>query len=285
MKSSDLEFYKMSGAGNDFIIFDGFSAETTAALALAPKDRAKFAASICRRGLGVGADGVVFLERSTRADFQWDFYNSDGSSAEMCGNASRCVSSLAFQLGYVQTKMSFLTRAGVIFSEFLPDRSVRVVMSSPSFAIEPQDPLTTLGPISGYVVNSGVPHFVIERNSIDDREEMGVIAKELRWHKAFGPAGSNVTFWTRAKQEHLSVSYERGVEGFTLACGTGAVAAGMVIAKKSGADLAKQEIEINVPGGRLWVGIDFESGRPTLRGPAAIVYIGNLNLGAIDEKV
>lgn len=282
MSRAELTFYKMSGAGNDFIIIDGMDKNIMAQLHQLPLSRDELARRACRRGTGVGADGLVVVEPPrSAAHFRWDFYNADGSSAEMCGNAARCVASLMFQKGYVPTKMSFETSAGIINAEFRPDKTISVKMASKDFALEEQRLAIDGQTVLGYRINTGVPHFVIEL-PIKEKEKMKNVIRKIRNHPEFGAAGTNVTIYEPKSANMIeSVSFERGVEDFTLACGTGAVSAALVFSKKTGSTLQEKEVQVHVPGGRLFVSRDIASGRPLLRGPAVIVYIGHLNIGAL----
>lgn len=282
MSRAELTFYKMSGAGNDFIVIDGIDKNIMAQLHQLPMSRDELARRACRRGLGVGADGLVIVEPPrSAAHFRWDFYNADGSSAEMCGNAARCVASLMFQKGYVPTKMAFETSAGIINAEFRPDKTISVKMMSKDFAPEEREFAIEGQTIRGYKINTGVPHFVIEM-PIKEKEKMKGIIRKIRNHAEFGRAGTNVTIYEpRSTNMIESTSFERGVEEFTLACGTGAVSAAIAFSKKLNRALEEKEIQVQVPGGRLFVSKDTASGRPLLRGPAVIVYIGHLNIGAL----
>src|SRR5687767_5559548 len=137
MSRAELMFYKMSGAGNDFIVFDGLDKNMMAQIHQLPYTRSEFAKKVCRHHTGVGGDGLVIIEPAKGPHhFSWDFYNSDGSKAEMCGNAARCVASLMFQKGYVPTKMSFETEAGVIEAEYLPDKTIKILMASDDLSLQ-----------------------------------------------------------------------------------------------------------------------------------------------------
>lgn len=271
---STLEFYKFSGTGNDFIIFDGLKEGLLRQIA--GLERPAFVARICQRARSVGADGVVFLEPSNDCDFQWDFYNSDGSSAEMCGNASRCVAKLTHDLGYTKEAMRFQTTAGVIEAQINVDKTISVQMASAPPTMLEKAVEVKSGKFFGTFMNTGVPHFVMETER--DFEPMKQIARELRASKEFGAKGTNVTLFRKINTSHImSLSFERGVEDFTLACGTGAVAAGLVFQRKQG----EQETKVDVPGGRLFVSLHPQSRKPVLRGTADFVYKGELNVEGI----
>lgn len=214
---------RVSGAGNSFFITDNLTQKK-----LSKDKRSELAKKLCLSYPNAKTDGLIVLDKHSALDFEWDFYNNDGSIAEMCGNAARCVS-LYFQK-YVKEKkhLSFLTIAGKIESEILSPSRVKVVM--------PQ--LSAQGKIKGhFYINSGVPHIVVEAQA--DRE----LAKNLRPFPL--PRGSNITF----VDGETAVTYERGVEDYTLACGTGAVAAAAYRFYKTG---AKRSV-VRMPGGELEV--------------------------------
>lgn len=285
MSREELMFYKMSGAGNDFIVIDALDKAVASQVRRLPFSREEFTRRVCQRGLSVGADGVVFLQPAQEDNhFSWDFYNSDGSRPEMCGNAARCVASLVFQKGYFPTQMRLETQAGVIEAQYMPDKTVRVLMVSKNLKVEQKKVLIDGEAVSGFAVNTGVPHFVIEEN-IQTAKERKSFSRKIRTHTDFGSAGTNVTYFeTQVEGVIASVSYERGVEDFTLACGTGAVAAALAFAKQTGFSL-EHELLVRVPGGDLFVSVDAASGRPFLRGPAVITYVGHLNIGAVHGAV
>jgi len=226
----DLEFYKMSGHGNDFILVDNRDRR------ISPAQMPDMAKNLCRRQLGIGADGMVFIETgSPGVDFAWRFFNADGSEAEMCGNASRCVARLAYLKGITGGRMAFQTLAGIIRAEVGPD-TVKTRVTDPG------DPALnyTLNldgkPLTLSSVNTGVPHAVIWVSDIESApvRELG---RALRFHPDFAPAGTNVNFARVIDRTRLANrTYERGVEDETLACGTGCIAAVLIAAAENRVD-------------------------------------------------
>jgi diaminopimelate epimerase len=220
-----IEFYKMSGSGNDFIIIDNRSNIVD------ESDLSNFIVNVCRRKMSVGADGVILVENTDNADFKWRFFNSDGSVAEMCGNGARCVARFAYLNNIAGSNMSFETLAGLVKAEVIEER-VKVKMTDPfdletDVAIEFKNGLTSI-----YSINTGVPHVVMVKNSIDDIDIVK-IGREIRYHDRFSPAGTNVNFVCHIKDNTIAIrTYERGVEDETLACGTGAAASAIVMAHK-----------------------------------------------------
>jgi diaminopimelate epimerase len=220
-----IEFYKMSGSGNDFIIIDNRSNIVD------ESDLSNFIVNVCRRKMSVGADGVILVENTDNADFKWRFFNSDGSVAEMCGNGARCVARFAYLNNIAGSNMSFETLAGLVKAEVIEER-VKVKMTDPfdletDVAIEFKNGLTSI-----YSINTGVPHVVMVKNSIDDIDIVK-IGRKIRYHDRFLPAGTNVNFVCHVKDNTIAIrTYERGVEDETLACGTGAAASAIVMAHK-----------------------------------------------------
>jgi diaminopimelate epimerase len=218
-----IDFYKMSGSGNDFIIVDNRNKIVD------ETDLPKFIAKICRRKMSVGADGFILVENTEGADFKWRFYNSDGSAAEMCGNGARCVARYAYVTGIAGPVMSFDTQAGMVHAQIVGER-VKVKMTDPlDLKIEYPIELKN-GSLSISSVNTGVPHVVIVKDRIDTVEVVN-IGREIRFHHGFAPAGTNVNFICYLKDNIIAIrTYERGVEDETLACGTGAIAGAIVMA-------------------------------------------------------
>lgn len=270
MSRAELSFYKMQGAGNDFVILPlGKNTKSVSKL-----DWETLAKKICDRHYGVGADGLVGLELLHSSKLRWYFYNSDGSRAEMCGNAARCAVSLMFQLGKTERRVQLQTEAGLIDGEMQPDRTVKLILPS-NKKVDPK-PMKVAGH-HGYFINTGVPHFIVPVDVIDLRAWRPESAK-LRSHPEFGKNGSNVTL-VKALSERsaTAVTYERGVEDFTLSCGTGALAAGAWMLSKKNIP----EAQIEMPGGDFFVGMTPEN-KMFLRGDAKIVFHGKLNPGAIN---
>lgn len=220
-----IPFFKATAAGNDFIIIDNRNSIVPS------KDLSKLARSICNRRLSIGADGLILIEKSSKADFRWRFFNSDGSEAEMCGNGARCVAMVAHYLGIGGIKKSFETIAGIIEVDVM-DKNARVRMTDPS-GLRLDIPVEIDGTVySASYVNTGVPHVVI---FTDDLENINVekIGREIRFHNLFKPSGTNVNFIKVIDGSTLKIrTYERGVEGETLACGTGAVASAIISSYK-----------------------------------------------------
>lgn len=222
-----IPFTKMSGSGNDFILIDNRRG------AVDETRLAEFIVGVCRRRISVGADGVILIEESSRADFRWRFFNPDGSPAAMCGNGARCAARFAYREGIAGQSMEFETSAGLIAAQVHEPR-VRVRLTPPH-GLEVGFSLALAGGTRSVSrINTGVPHAVIE---VDDLEGTDVIAlgREVRRHPHFSPEGTNANFVQKVGPGRIALrTYERGVEDETLACGTGAAAAALVTAAAHG---------------------------------------------------
>lgn len=221
----EIEFSKMSGAGNDFIVIDN-------RLDLFPvAGRRALIARMCARRISVGADGVLLLEQRKHAaqDFSMRYYNADGGEAAMCGNGGRCIALFAYRRGIAQKSMHFFTPAGVYGAEILHDAStVRLDMVAPS-GIRTDATIEVIGKkmVVG-VAHTGVPHVVLWTDSVE-QEDVVHIGRAVRYNKEFAPEGINVNFVQVLSRSHMRIrTYERGVENETLACGTGTVAAAVL---------------------------------------------------------
>lgn len=224
-----IDFYKMSGSGNDFIIIDNRNNIVD------ESGLSNFIAKVCRRKMAVGADGMILVEHSDSADFKWRFFNSDGSVAEMCGNGARCVARFAYLNNIAGSNMSFETLAGLVKAEVIGER-VKVKMTDPLDLKTDDTAELKNGLISISSINTGVPHVVIVKDSIDD-VDIVKIGREIRYHDQFSPAGTNVNFVSHIKNNTIAIrTYERGVEDETLACGTGAAASAIIMARKTKLD-------------------------------------------------
>ena len=220
-----INFTKMVASGNDFVVIDNRKKNITGLPGLAKK--------ICDRNFGAGADGLLVIEPSKRADFKMRIINSDGSEAEMCGNGARCVALYAKENRLAGKKMKFETLAGVIDAEILGDR-IRLKMSDPKDIKLGMDLTIDGRGHSINFVNTGVPHAVIFTDKVNglDVKDLG---RKVRYHRSFAHRGTNANFVEPQKGNLLKVrTYERGVEDETLACGTGVVASAIIAAAVKG---------------------------------------------------
>lgn len=274
-----IAFTKMSGTGNDFIIIDHRTP-------FIPKEHAAaFARAVCRRSVSVGADGLILIETAPDVDFAWQFYNADGSTAEMCGNGARCAARFAYEKGIAEKKMRFLTLAGVIHAEIGAGNMVAIALSPPG-APSLNESLFVAGERKKiHFINTGVPHAVhfVDDNTATPVKDWG---RELRFHQRFSPAGTNANFAQVTGADSLYVrTYERGVEDETLACGTGATAAAVIAALHG---LVTPPVAVRTTGGEMLTihfGLDYGQEIPigdlVLEGPANNIYDGSLHPEAL----
>jgi len=211
----------MQGSGNDFILIDNRRG------LLKGTNLKEFAITVCNRHYSVGADGLIVIVPSKKTDFRWRFFNADGSEAEMCGNGSRCAARFAYLRKIAKTDMAFETLAGIIHAR-VKNRIVKVELTRASdLRMNIAVPLDS-GLRMGHFINTGVPHLIYLSKDLD-HEDVERIGRTTRYHDLFRPAGTNVNFIQILGKHRLRVrTYERGVEGETLACGTGSVAAALV---------------------------------------------------------
>lgn len=262
----------MNGAGNDFVLIDNRAGNVR----LSPEQIVR----LCDRHRGVGADGVMLLvpSRTGKADWAWDFFNSDGSSGEMCGNGARCFGRFVQKTTGAKDSFTFETGAGIITAVLSGDR-VTVNLTKPKdLRLNEQVKLST-GAATIHSLNTGVPHAVLY---VPDADQAMVLSlgPEIRRHAHFGPRGTNVNFVQVLGPNHIRVrTFERGVEGETLACGTGVSAAGMISAR---VHQFTSPVKVQVQGGdTLEVsfkdhGADFDAVR--LTGPADFVFEGRVEI-------
>jgi diaminopimelate epimerase len=277
MQDSTLTFYKMSGSGNDFIIVDNRAGIVDGG------NLGSFVASICRRKLSVGADGVILIEASDRADFKWRFFNPDGGEVEMCGNGGRCAARLAYLKGIAGPRLSFETKSGVIRAEVTGER-VKLEMPEPTipeldYPLKVEDETFTVSSIT-----VGVPHVVIWVTDLETSPVFSV-GRTIRYHDRFAPAGTNVNFVKQLDDGTFAIrTYERGVEDETLACGTGSVATALIAATKG---MTTSPAVLRTRGGEsLKVyfersGAGFDS--VFLEGEARVIYEGKLWKEGVDN--
>ncbi|MFA5339212.1 MAG: diaminopimelate epimerase [Candidatus Omnitrophota bacterium] len=220
----NIAFVKMVASGNDFVVIDNRKAVIPGAKLYS------FAREICDRNYGVGGDGLIAIERSKKADFRMRIINSDGSEAEMCGNGARCAALFAVDNKIAGKRMDFETLAGLIEAE-VKGAIVKLKMSDPSGLKLDINLALSDGGYNVNFVNTGVPHAVIFVDHLEGHN-VKTTGKEVRYHDAFAPRGTNVDFVeVGGRNGPIKVrTYERGVEGETLACGTGVTASAIISA-------------------------------------------------------
>ncbi|MBO1138771.1 diaminopimelate epimerase [Enterococcus avium] len=249
----NIPFYKLQGAGNDFILIDNQE------LNFASEQLTKFAARVCTRRVSVGADTLIAVEAARGSgDFYARFFNADGSEAEMCGNGARCVARWAYDTGIAKENMVIETIAGDVPAERLDKRTYRVQLNSPTVfegdkVIQIDGKSVTVDYVE--LGNPGIPHLVVHVPDLAMTELETILdfARKLRNHPAF-EKGANVNFYDLlSDQTVVERTYERGVEDFTLACGTGTGSTAYALTKKG---LVKSDpVVIEVLGGQLQVNV------------------------------
>jgi diaminopimelate epimerase len=265
-----IPFWKMHGAGNDFILVDDRAQ-------IFPAQDRDWLAALGQRRTGVGCEGIILIQPSAKADFRMRFFNPDGSEVEMCGNGARCVARLAHEIGAAPGRMTIDTVAGLLGADVNGGR-VRLGMTKPT-GWRLDGALTADGvPLRYGFVNSGVPHAVVETTDLAKMEVVR-LGRAIRHHADFAPAGTNANFIQVTGPRELRVrTYERGVEDETLACGTGIVASALVAARRG---LVQAPVAVQAASGD-WLEVGFTlsadgAENVTLEGPAAHVFRGELD--------
>ena len=255
-----MKIWYMNGAGNDFMVVDARG------MAL---DLEKMALELCR---WKGADGFMAVDHSDMADFRLHFYNSDGSRGEMCGNGSRCICRFAYENGIAGENMTVQTDAGLVYGRRMDESQYRVQLNNPGVLdLQRKENIA-------YVELGcpGVPHGVVEVPGLQwqQREALRSMAKALRFDPAF-PKGANINLYTWLGEGHIRIlTYERGVEDYTLACGTGTASTACTLFAQG--KLPGKRLMAENPGGRLTVELEAENAIVTavyLEGPTEVVEI------------
>jgi diaminopimelate epimerase len=273
MKS--IPFLKMHGAGNDFVVVDHRSP-------FLPADLEPLVRAMCDRRRGVGADGVLLLERDPDLDFAMRYFNADGGAASYCGNGARCLARLALDLGLgTDGRVRFRTAAGIQSAERAEGGRVAVAFGRVARAGDTIEVRAAGRAFEGCVIGAGVPHFVV---GVEDVASVPLEAwgAALRRHEQFAPEGANVDFVARLGPERVAMrTFERGVEGETLACGSGAIASAVWAAR---AGESSPIVVLTAGGDELIVTLDeapSEDGQWNVRltGPVEIAFSGEWNAG------
>lgn len=258
-----LPFIKVTGGGNDFILIDNRKRKVNM------DDFPAIIPSICKRRFSVGADGVILLTGTENADFKWMYFNSDGSEAPFCINGILSAARVCQVLGIKKDTVTFATSCGTIKAEIQKEK-IKVFLPPPRDVRLNQELVLDDRYLNSHYINTGVPHTVIFNESIETIPvvEMG---RKVRNHKFFLPNGTNVDFVQVLNNTELSIrTYERGVEGETLSCGTGAFASA-VISTLLG--LVSSLIRVNTQGGGYF---RIDTSNNSLEGETKVIYIAKL---------
>ena len=259
-----MKFYKYQGAGNDFVLIDGRN------LNLQNIDSQRIA-QLCDRRFGIGADGLMFLMPSEKYDFEMVYHNADGNLGSMCGNGGRCIVSFAKHLDIIDSETNFLAVDGPHYA--------KVTAEGDWVELQMIDVDTISSDADAFVLNTGSPHYVKE---VKELETFNVYNEghQIRNNATYKADGINVNF-VEDKADHLFVrTFERGVEDETYACGTGATAVALAMAKKNN-QIGPVETPIRVLGGQLQINFHYDGKVFTdvfLCGPAELVFEGEISL-------
>ena len=279
-----IPFVKMHGNGNDFVLIDEFEK-----ILIPEEKKPDFVKAVCHRNFGVGADGVLFVQPSEKADARFRYFNSDGSEAEMCGNGIRCFCRYVVEEGYAGEEVEVETLVGVLKLTVKRDGWwVRVDMGEVKYQAA-KIPAAGEGEFRRrmrvldrefevFAANSGVPHAVIFLDSLDF--DIVPYGREIRFSSLF-PEGTNVNFARVIDEHNIQVrTYERGVEDETLSCGTGSVAVAAIAVRHG---LAKNPVTIHTKGGILTIELEggVEGDRAYMTGTASRVFEGFINTGEL----
>ena len=276
-----MKFHKLNGTGNDFVIIDNMDG------ALSRETLSRMAKKLCERHMSIGADGLMAVARSDIADFRMEFFNSDGSVGEMCGNGARCICRYGYEMGLSGPTQTVETTSGVVTGQRIDKRLYRIRLTDPT-VIKPDYSVELDGAQyeCGYVElgSPGLPHAVIPMAGLRDTDprQLFDMARRLRSHPAF-PKGANVNFYEITGENCVfERTFERGVEDFTYACGTGTASVALILTLKGFSDGCG--FNADMVGGRLVVDVEREGNEVTalyLSGPTNIVAAGEI----LDEEL
>ncbi len=261
-----VHFSKYHGTGNDFLLIDGRESKF-------PFSDQSLIQKLCHRRFGVGADGLIVLEKSGKFDFTMKYFNADGREGSMCGNGGRCITAFAHHLGIAGVETRFEGIDGVHYASIQPGGDIRLKLSD-VHGIKPLE--------DGYLLNTGSPHFVKFVSDLKNKV-VELEGKEIRHEPRFGEEGVNVNFVevNKAANTLFVRTFERGVEAETWSCGTGVTAAAISSCYHHKSD--KTSYQVSTIGGDLQVsfqaGPDFLFTDVYLSGPASHVYDGTIQTG------
>ena len=277
-----MDFCKMNGAGNDFIIIDNRNGDI-------PESKwPEIAKIVCERHLSVGADGLMVVENPDGdADFKMLFYNSDGSMGEMCGNGARCICRYGYEHGIAGETQTIETTAGIVTGERIDKLHYRVRLNDPSIVrLDLTVHINDMPYLCSYVElgNPGIPHVVVEIPDLEiyPHHKLFNLGRSLRYHPEF-PKGANINFYEfKGKDLLYERNYERGVEDFTYACGTGTGSLVTVLTLKG--LVSGNNVHVQMQGGELTIDAEQENGQIKnlyLTGPTNMVLKGTLTDDAL----
>ncbi|MBQ4650500.1 MAG: diaminopimelate epimerase [Firmicutes bacterium] len=273
-----MKFWKMNGAGNDFIVINNIEEKIPA------EKYGEIAKLLCERHMSIGADGMMFVEPSGKADYKMAFYNSDGSMGEMCGNGARCICRYGYEVGLAGDVQTVETTAGIVTGHRIDNRLYKVRLNDPT-TIELEHPMEIDGKVydCSYVElgNPGIPHIAVQISGLRDypERELFDLGRKMRYHESL-PKGANINFYEVTGEDQVyERTYERGVEDFTYACGTGTGSMVTVLTLKG--EVSGKGVHVGMTGGELIIDVErSEDGKVIenlyLTGPTNIVAKGEV---------
>ena len=273
-----MKFWKMNGAGNDFIVINNIEEKIPA------EKYGEIARLLCERHMSIGADGMMFVEPSEKADYKMAFYNSDGSMGEMCGNGARCICRYGYEVGLAGEVQTVETTAGIVTGHRIDNRLYKIRLNDPS-TIQLEHPMEIDGKTydCSYVElgNPGIPHIAVAVEGLKDypTRELFDLGRKMRYHESL-PKGANINFYEITGEDQVyERTYERGVEDFTYACGTGTGSMVTVLTLKG--KVSGSGVHVGMTGGELIIDVERgEDGRTIenlyLTGPTNIVAKGEV---------
>nr|WP_325300562.1 diaminopimelate epimerase [uncultured Dysosmobacter sp.] len=272
-----MKFWKMNGAGNDFLVLNNLEERLPAEVL------PRIARTLCERHLSIGADGFMVVDAPTQGgDYKMLFFNSDGSVGEMCGNGARCICRYGYENGLAGDTQTVETTAGIVTGRRINSRLYQIRLNDPT-TVKLDSPVEVDGVryACSYVElgNPGLPHAVVPYHDLKnaDANELRELGRKLRWHPAF-PKGANVNFYEIIGEDHIyERTFERGVEDFTYACGTGTGSVVTVLTLQG--RVSGHQVKADMTGGQLVIDVEREGSAIRdlyLTGPTNIVCKGEV---------
>lgn len=272
-----MKFWKMNGAGNDFLVLNNLEEHL-------PVERLpEIARTLCERRLSIGADGLMVVDAPREGgDYRMLFYNSDGSIGEMCGNGARCICRYGYENGLAGETQTVETTAGIVTGRRIDRRLYRIRLNDPTtIQLDAAVEVDGVRYACSYVElgNPGLPHAVVPYHDLKnaDENELRELGRAIRWHSSF-PKGANVNFYEMTGEDHIfERTFERGVEDFTYACGTGTGSLVAVLTLQG--KVSGHGVKVDMTGGQLLIDAEREGSRITalyLTGPTNVVCKGQV---------
>lgn len=272
-----MKFWKMNGAGNDFLVLNNLEEH------LPQEILPDIARTLCERHLSIGADGMMVIEAPTMGgDYKMLFFNSDGSAGEMCGNGARCICRYGYEIGLAGETQTVETTAGIVTGQRINERLYKIRLNDPStIQLDAKVHVDGIDYPCSYIElgNPGIPHAVIPYHNLRsvDVNELRELGRKIRWHKDF-PKGANVNFYEILGNDLIyERTFERGVEDFTYACGTGTGSVVAVLTLQG--KVSGHKVRVDMAGGQLIIDVDREGSiiqNLYLTGPTNIVCKGEV---------